>query len=107
MSKKNNNVNPFKELASLITAIAVVIKWFIETITYFLVQLARFIKWLDKKLSKPITKNKITEKPFENIKTNHKEKEQITKESILLKLNLFNTDIYNDIFPPQIKSRGE
>lgn len=114
MSKKSNNGDPFKELFSLFEGIysifigiGVIIKWIIDSITFVLLQILRFINWTEQKDNKKEIEKNILKEPFKNTNTEYKQKEVINRESILTKLNLFNIDIYNDIFPTQIKNRGE
>lgn len=106
-NNKNNEFDFFKQLFLLFSSIGVVIKWIIDFIAFVIGKFISFIIYIDRKITNKETSYDVLKKPFKDSNAKYKEKEIVTKESIIKKLNLFNMDIYDDMFSPQIRKRGE
>lgn len=109
MAKRSSN-DGTKELAWMLTIMTVgvflLIKWLFEFIVWFFKAIAKLITWIATKSEKKKTINNITSVPFGDTKA----KEEILNlpdNKIKEKLDIFDKGIYNDLFPIQIRSRGE
>ena len=106
-NNKNNEFDFFRQLFVLFSSIGVVIKWIIDFIAFVIGKFISFIIYIDRKITKKEASYDVLKKPFKDSNVKYKEKEIVTKESIIKKLNLFNMDVYDDMFSPQIRKRGE
>ena len=109
MARKSKN-DGTKELAWMLTimtvGIVLLVKWTIEAIVWIFKAIAKFITWVSNKQEQKKKINNITATPF----TNNKIKEEILnlpEPKVKEKLNIFDKSIYNEMFPIQIRSRGE
>ena len=106
-NNKNNEFDLFKQLFLIFSSIGVIIKWIIDFIAFVIGKFINLIIYIDRKITKKETSYDVLKKPFKDTNAKYKEKEIVTKENIIKKLNLFNMDIYDDMFSPQIRKRGE
>ena len=109
MARRSKN-DGTKELAWMLTIMTVgiflIIKWTVEFIVWFFKLVVRLIDKASKKAEKNKNKNSIIQEPFKNTIV----KEEILKEpsvNIKKQLNIFDKSIYDELFPIQIRSRGE
>lgn len=103
---KKNNIDD-NAIILVFAAIGTIAFAIIEAILYIVFGIIKFIHWCTKKANEKGKVKTILREPFKDNNTNYRKKEVIDKESILIKLDLFNMDTYNYIFLPQIRPRGE
>lgn len=103
---KKNNIDD-NAVILVFAAIGTIAFAIIEAILYIVFGIIKFIRWCTKKANEKGKVKTILREPFKDNNTNYRKKEVIDKESILIKLDLFNMDTYNYIFLPQIRPRGE
>ena len=103
---KKNNIDD-NAIILVFAAIGTIAFAIIEAILYIVFGIIKFIRWCTKKANEKGKVKTILREPFKDNNTNYRKKEVIDKESILIKLDLFNMDTYNYIFLPQIRPRGE
>ena len=109
MARRRKN-DGSKELAWMLTimtvGIVLLVKWTIEAIVWIVKSIAKLITWIANKQEQKRKINNITAEPF----TNNKIKEEILnlpEPRVKEKLNIFDKSIYDEMFPIQIRSRGE
>ena len=109
MARRNNN-DGTKELAWILTICTLgaffLIKWAIEAIIWLFKAIAQLIVWISNKAEKKKNVNNITNVPFENT-TLKEEMLKLPEQTIKEKLNIFDKSIYDEMFPIQIRGRGE
>ena len=104
MYRGNNNSSKgaFAVIVIFFVIMIILIKWLFLILIAIMSIIISFISWIIKQFRI----KKITNKPFKNVKI----KEDIlnkTELDLKQELNLFNKDIYNELFPIMIRCRGE
>lgn len=109
MARRRKN-DGTEELAWVLTICTLgaffLIKWAIEAIVWLFKAIAQLIVWIANRAEKKKNVNNITNVPFENT-TLKEEMLKLPEQTIKEKLNIFDKSIYDEMFPIQIRGRGE
>jgi hypothetical protein len=105
--KKESLWDDFLVIGLFFAVVYYSLKWTIKVLIIIITKVVNLINLIIQKVIHKQNMNNITKTPFKDNKIVIKNEKTLTIKDIKERLGLFDKDIYNDLFPIQIRHRGE